>query len=182
MINKHIIPYFGTKKMNEITPADIIQWQNIIQEKNLSKTYERMIQNQINALFNHAQKIYNLKDNPCKKVKRMGKSDADKLEFWTKDEYDRFIAGIEQGSEDYLMFEILFWTGIRIGELLALTFGDVDLDGKVITISKSYQRLKGKDVITPPKTPKSNRRVNMSPHSVFFDFVVHILVDFAACR
>lgn len=44
---------------------------------------------------------------------------------------------------------------------MALTFGDVDLDGKVITISKSYQRLKGKDVITPPKTPKSNRRVNI---------------------
>ena len=61
----------------------------------------------------------------------------------------------------WLAFQILFWTGIRIGELLALTFGDVDLDGKVITISKSYQRLKGKDVITPPKTPKSNRRVNI---------------------
>ena len=42
--------------MNEITPAEIIQWQNAIQEKGYSKTYERMIQNQLNALFNHAQK------------------------------------------------------------------------------------------------------------------------------
>ena len=94
MMNKHIVPYFGTRKMNEITPAEIIQWQNTIQEKGYSKTYERMIQNQLNALFNHAQKIYNLKENPCKKVKKMGKSDANKLEFWTKAEYDRFIAGI----------------------------------------------------------------------------------------
>ena len=116
MIYKHIVPYFGTRKMNEITPAEIIQWQNTIQEKGYSKTYERMIQNQLNALFNHAQKIYNLKENPCKKVKRMGKSDADKLEFWTKAEYDRFIAGVEPGSEDYLIFEILFWTGIREGD------------------------------------------------------------------
>ena len=116
MIYKHIVPYFGTRKMNEITPADVIQWQNTIQEKGYSKTYERMIQNQLNALFNHAQKIYNLKENPCKKVKKMGKSDANKLEFWTKAEYDRFIAGIEQGSEDYLIFEILFWTGIREGD------------------------------------------------------------------
>ena len=116
MMNKHIVPYFGTRKMNEITPAEIIQWQNIIQEKGYSKTYERMIQNQLNALFNHAQKIYNLKENPCKKVKKMGKSDANKLEFWTKAEYDRFIAGIEPGSEDYLIFEILFWTGIREGD------------------------------------------------------------------
>ena len=116
MLNKHIVPYFGTRKMNEITPAEIIQWQNTIQEKGYSKTYERMIQNQLNALFNHAQKIYNLKENPCKKVKKMGKSDANKLEFWTKAEYDRFIAGIELGSEDYLIFEILFWTGIREGD------------------------------------------------------------------
>ena len=116
MMNKHIVWYFGTRKMNEITPAEIIQWQNAIQEKGYSKTYERMIQNQLNALFNHAQKIYNLKENPCKKVKKMGKSDANKLEFWTKAEYDRFIAGIEPGSEDYLIFEILFWTGIREGD------------------------------------------------------------------
>ena len=116
MIYKHIVPYFGTRKMNEITPAEIIQWQNTIQGKGYSKTYERMIQNQLNALFNHAQKIYNLKENPCKKVKKMGKSDANKLEFWTKAEYDRFIAGIEPGSEDYLIFEILFWTGIREGD------------------------------------------------------------------
>ena len=116
MIYKHIVPYFGTRKMNEITPADIIQWQNTIQEKGYSKTYERMIQNQLNALFNHAQKIYNLKENPCKKVKKMGKSDANKLEFWTKAEYDSFIAGIEPESEDYLIFEILFWTGIREGD------------------------------------------------------------------
>lgn len=116
MMNKHIVPYFGTRKMNEITPAEIIQWQNTIQEKGYSKTYERMIQNQLNALFNHAQKIYNLKENPCKKVKKMGKSDANKLEFWTKAEYGSFIAGIEPESEDYLIFEILFWTGIREGD------------------------------------------------------------------
>ena len=116
MIYKHIVPYFGTRKMNEITPADVIQWQNTIQEKGYSKTYERMIQNQLNALFNHAQKIYNLKENPCKKVKKMGKSDANKLEFWTKAEYDSFIAGIDPESEDYLIFEILFWTGIREGD------------------------------------------------------------------
>lgn len=161
MINKHIIPYFGTKKMNEITPADIIQWQNIIQEKNLSKTYERMIQNQINALFNHAQKIYNLKDNPCKKVKRMGKSDADKLEFWTKDEYDRFIAGIEQGSEDYLMFEILFWTGIREGELLSLCLSDFDLERNLLHINKTYSRINKKDLIDTPKTENSVRTINI---------------------
>lgn len=159
MINKHILPYFGTKKLNEITLADIIQWQKIIQEKNLSKTYERMIQNQINALFNHAQRIYNLKENPCKKVKRMGKSDADKLDFWTKEEYEIFISGVNKQSEDYLMFEILFWTGIREGELLALTLSDFDMLNNLLHINKTYHRINGKDVISTPKTDNSVRTI-----------------------
>ena len=159
MINKHIIPYFGNKKLNEITPADIIQWQKIIQENKFSKTYERMIQNQINALFNHAQRIYNLKENPCKKVKRMGKSDADKLDFWIKEEYDRFISGVDRKSEDYLMFEILFWTGIREGELLSLTITDFDMTNNLLHINKTYHRIDGKDVISTPKTDNSVRTI-----------------------
>ena len=161
MMNKHIVPYFETRKMNEITPADVIQWQNTIQEKGYSKTYERMIQNQLNALFNHAQKIYNLKENPCKKVKRMGKSDADKLEFWTKEEYERFITVIDPGSEDYLIFEILFWTGIREGELLALSFSDFDMSGNRLHINKTYNRIQKRDVIDTPKTENSVRTIDI---------------------
>lgn len=161
MIVAHILPYFGTRKMNEIVPADIIQWQNIIHEKNFSKTYERMIQNQITALFNHAQKIYNLENNPCKKVKKMGKSDADRMEFWTKEEYDTFISTLEVGTENYLMAEILFWTGMREGELLALTRKDIDLENNQIFISKTYYRAEGRDVITSPKTETSNRTITI---------------------
>ena len=120
-----------------------------------------MIQNQLNALFNHAQKIYNLKENPCKKVKKMGKSDANKLEFWTKAEYDRFIAGVEPGSEDYLIFEILFWTGIREGELLALNLSDFDMGGNLLHINKTYNRIRKRDVIDTPKTENSVRTIDI---------------------
>lgn len=116
MIETHVLPFFGTKKMNEISPADIIQWQNEIRSLNYSQTYLRMIQNQITALFTHAHNIYNLENNPCKKVKKMGKSDADKLDFWTKQEYDRFIETIDKGSRYFVIFEILFWTGCREGD------------------------------------------------------------------
>ena len=160
-MNAQLLPYFKDRPMNSITPAEIIQWQNAIQEKGYSKTYERMIQNQLNALFNHAQKIYNLKENPCKKVKKMGKSDANKLEFWTKAEYDRFIVGIEPGSEDYLIFEILFWTGIREGELLALSLSDFDMSGNLLHINKTYNRIKKRDVIDTPKTENSVRTIDI---------------------
>ena len=57
MMNKHIVPYFGTRKMNEITPAEIIQWQNAIQEKGYSKTYERMIQNQLQDVSDRYDRV-----------------------------------------------------------------------------------------------------------------------------
>ena len=167
MMNKHIVPYFGTRKMNEITPAEIIQWQNTIQEKGYSKTYERMIQNQLNALFNHAQKIYNLKENPCKKVKKMGKSDANKLEFWTKAEYDRFIAGIEPGSEDYLIFEILFWTGIREG----------DDDDKIRLNQRKPSKYKGLSRFGPEK---NLQRINkfMKERPTFYKKLIQMKENF----
>ena len=167
MINKHIIPYFGNKKLNEITPADIIQWQKIIQENKFSKTYERMIQNQINALFNHAQRIYNLKENPCKKVKRMGKSDADKLDFWIKEEYDRFISGVDRKSEDYLMFEILFWTGIREG----------DDDDKIRLNQRKPSKYKGLRRFGPEK---NLQRINkfMKERPIFYKNLIQMKENF----
>jgi integrase len=159
MIQKHILPYFENRKMNEVLPADIIQWQNIIQEKGLKDTYERMIQNQVNALFNHAQKIYSLQNNPCKKVRRMGKADADKMSFWTKEEYDKFLSVIEPGTDNHLMAELLFWTGMREGEMLALMLKDIDLENGLIMISKTYYRSEGKDIITTPKTDTSIRTI-----------------------
>ena len=50
-----------------------------------------------------------------------------------------------------MAFLLLYWSGMRIGELLALTYDDINLEEKAISITKSYQRLKGKDVITQPK-------------------------------
>ena len=161
MIDVHILPYFESKPMNSITPSDIIQWQNIMREKGFAPTYLRMIQNQITALFTHASNIYNLANNPCKKVKKMGKSDADKIDFWTKEEYDKFIETFEVGSKYYVLFEILFWTGCREGELLALNKSDVDFQNNKLHITKTYYRTERKDIITVPKTEQSVRTIDI---------------------
>ena len=161
MIKTHILPYFENKPMNSITPADIIQWQNAIRAKGFAPTYLRMIQNQITALFTHARNIYNLANNPCKKVKKMGKSDADRIDFWTREEYDKFIETFEVGSGYYVLFEILFWTGCREGELLALTKSDFDFVNNKLHISKTYYRADCKDIITTPKTEQSVRTIDI---------------------
>jgi integrase len=122
MIEHHIIPLLGNKAMDGITPADIIQWQNEIQSKGFKETYQRMFQNQMTALFTCAAKIYNLKYNSCTKVKRMGRADVDKkqLQFWTLDEFNCFIGTFDLESKYYVLFDLLFYSGCRIGETLAL--------------------------------------------------------------
>ena len=161
MMEQHIVPYFGNQMMSEITAGQIIQWQNEMQTKGFSEAYLRMIQNQLTCLYTHASKIYDLHANPCKKVKRMGSSDSRSLDFWTVDEYQKFIQTMEPGTRYYLIFEILFWTGCRIGELLALTPKDIDFDRNQISITKTYYRTGRQDVITEPKTKQSVRVVEI---------------------
>ncbi len=161
IIDLKILPFFGSKSMNAIAPADIRKWQNELIAKGYSQTYLRTINNQLTAIFNYAVKYYDLKNNPCQKAGSMGKNKADEMNFWTKEEFATFIDGVMDKQRSYTAFMTLFWTGMRIGELLALTPADIDFDEKTISVSKSYQRIDRKDVITPPKTPKSNRVISV---------------------
>ena len=160
MIESKVIPYFGKKRMNQVTPADIMKWQNEIMAMGYKPTYQRMLQNQVNALFNHAERFYGLKNNPCKKVDKMGRSNARELNFWTKNEYDTFISSFDEKEEMYRMiFQMLFWCGCRIGEVLAIYYEDVDFENCTVSISKTYYRRNKTDYITSPKTESSNRKV-----------------------
>lgn len=161
IIDLKILPYFGKKSINSITPADIRKWQNELMSQGYSQTYLRTINNQLTAIFNYAVKYYDLKSNPCRKAGSMGKNQADEMNFWTKEEFSDFADSIMDKQDSYTAFTTLFWTGMRIGELLALTPADINFEEKTISISKSYQRIKRKDVITPPKTPKSNRIITV---------------------
>lgn len=162
IIDLKIVPYFGQKRINDIKAADIRKWQNKLIKQGYSATYLKTINNQLSAIFNFAVRYYDLPNNPCAKAGSMGKSKADEMNFWTKEEFTQFIDCMMDKRQSYMAFLILYWTGMRMGELLALTPADIDLEKRTISISKSYQRLGRKDVITPPKTPKSNRVIAIS--------------------
>ena len=156
-----VTPYFRHKKMCEIQTSDIRAWQNELIKKGYAPTYLKSINNQLAALFNYAVRYYDLRDNPCRKAGSIGKSKADEMDFWTKQEFKEFLPSMENKPEARMAFLILYWTGMRKGELLALTYEDIDLEKRCIRINKSYQRINGKDMITPPKTPKSNRKITI---------------------
>lgn len=161
LMDQYIVPYFGEMKLTDITAAHILEWQNEISTKGFSESYLRMIQNQLTALFTHAVRIYNLDVNPVKKVRRMGKADKRSINFWTLEEYQKFIGTFGHEDKYYVLFEILFWTGCREGEVLALTPADVNFKTNQINIDKTFYRSNGVDVITEPKTEESIRTIEI---------------------
>ena len=167
IIKTKLLPYFGKRKINEITTKDVIAWQNELltyrdeKRKPYSQTYLKTLHNQLSAIFNHAVRFYDLHSNPAAKAGNMGTEERREMLFWTKEEYQKFAEEMMDKPVSYYVFQMLYWTGIREGELLALTPADFDFERGTVKISKTYQRLKGQDVITSPKTKKSNRTIQM---------------------
>lgn len=175
IIDHKILPYFSEKPLSSIKPRDIKNWQNKLISKGYSETYLRTIYNTLNAIMNFAVRYYGLKSNPCKIAGSMGKNKADKHSYliWTKDEFIRFSEAIMDKRMSYIAFSILYWQGIRTGELLALTRDDIDFEKAQMSITKSYQRIDREDVITAPKTQNSIRVISI-PQFLLIDIKDYI--------
>lgn len=156
LIDTKILPYFSKIKISDIKPTTIRHWQNELIGQKYSETYLKTINNQLCAILNYAVKYYGLKKNPCHKAGSMGQKNAKEMQFWTRNEFNIFINYVKD-IQAYNAFLVLYWCGLRVGELLALTKNDIDFNNKTLSVNKSYQRLNGQDIITEPKTPKSNR-------------------------
>ena len=167
IIYKKVLPYFKEKKLNAITAKDVIKWQNELlayrdeNGKPYSKTYLKTIHNQLSAIFNHAIRYYDLKSNPAAKAGHIGEKEAGEMDFWTKEEYKLFANEMMDKPKSFYAFEVLYWCGIRLGELLALTPADFDFENGLLRINNSYQRIGTRDVITEPKTKKSIRTIKL---------------------
>ncbi len=172
IVELKILPYFGKKKMTDIKAVDIRKWQNMMMKGSYSQTYLKTINNQLSAIFNYAVRYYDLPKNPCVQAGSIGKSTAGEMLFWTQDEFETFVECVRDKLISYMAFKVLYWTGCRIGELLALTLADFDPEMKMLRIDKSYQRIKGKDVITEPKTEKGKRMITLP------DFLVEEMKDY----
>lgn len=170
MIDKHIMPFFQNRIVSDIGPSDIVAWQNNMLNKGLSSTYLNQANVYLKAMFNYAVDYMGLQKNPCKK--NIGSRKTKKLNFWTPEEYKMFIEQCKDNIGYYTMFEILYYTGMREGELLALTIGDIDFQNKLIHINKTRYRIPGKELINEPKTESSKRSIDIP------DFLVDEIKDY----
>ncbi len=158
ILKNKVLPAFGKYKIKELTPIRIRNWQNELLKQDYSDTYLKGIHDQLTSVLNYAVKYYGLKSNPTILAGSIGKKKAQDMDFWTLDEFKQFINFVDK-PDVKLAFNMLFWSGIRIGELMALTPNDIDLKNSFMDINKTYTKMKNQEIITEPKTPKSKRIV-----------------------
>ena len=157
VMNVHILPYLKNLRIQDLTTTIMRRWQNEILKLNLKPSMTRKIHAQCSALLNYAVKYYGLKQNPLKLTNAIGSLDS-KVDFWTAEEFKKFISVVDKPKYN-LCFQLLFISGMRIGELLALDVNDFDFENNIINITKSMAHNNRK--ITTPKNIQSIRKIDM---------------------
>lgn len=160
IIENRVLPFFKDLPVNQITPAHVRRWQSELLSAKLSPTYVKTINNQLAAILNYATKYYGLAVSPARLAGSVGKKQAQEMRFWTVDEFKAFVLHIQKLPAKTGL-SILFWTGLRINELLSLRADDIDLEARTLTVNKGFQVVDGKELIMDTKTPRSRRVIPM---------------------
>lgn len=173
--NLHILPFFQTKYVNDISMKMLLDWQSTINK--YSYKYKTCLRQYLNSILNYADKYYNI-ENKLKKVDNFRNVELKKeMLFWTPDEFSKFIQCVE--PEDFKpYFYALYYTGARKGELLATTWKDWDLTKHTLNINKTVtKKVYGSTyLITVPKNQSSIRTITLP------DFLVKIMEDYKKGR
>lgn len=152
--NKHICPFFASKDIYSINILDYNVWYENMAKKGFKAKYLNKINSLLKNIFQYAVVNYGLQLNPVVKTFKEQSTiqTKPKLRYITKEDFDKFISVIDDDMYK-LFFETLFYTGCRKGELLCLTWNDVDLDNKCITINKTLYKIHK----NTPTTNKTNQ-------------------------
>lgn len=147
VFQKHLLPYFGNKIMQDVDKKDIRKWRNHMknqtkkQGKSYSYEYINTCHNQISALFNFGIRNCGLTKNPANEIARL-KIDKSiqprKTYFWTLEQYRIFANEAMENDLDYHLFQVLYWCGLRVNEALSLQIKNVDLKNKKLYIETTW--------------------------------------------
>ena len=161
IVEMYILPYFSGIKLSEMDSRFIVKWQVEIKKRRFSNSYLSTINSQLSAIFNYACRAYNLSNNPCKMAGTMGRKRKGNIGIWSQKDMDAFLEAVSDKTEIRYAFFFMYWTGIRVGELLALIVSDLDFDKGTLSITKSLNCTGGKNIITPPKTEAGIRTIHL---------------------
>lgn len=160
-IENYIYPYFSqNKKITSFKLHEAVSWKNYLDEKNLSFAFKKSIYVLMIQIFDYVYKLTGV-ENVFKQLgnyKRTKKDAKKEMNFLTSEEFNNFIQ-FEKSDIHRIFFKVLFYTGMRKGEALALTWDDIDFEKNIIDINKTYDTNSKEESL--PKTLRSIRKLLM---------------------
>lgn len=165
-IDCHILPYFKKyDDLNDITPQDYMDWQLSILKKDFKYKYNTSLHTAVVTMLNFAKIMYKIDNNVASQVDGFKNNTIADLnvDYWTYEEFETFINVVDNDLYK-LLFETLYYTGMRLGECLALNWKDIDKHYIKINKTITKELINGSRLITTPKTRTSIRKVKMNEY------------------
>ena len=141
----HVLPYFGHRMLDKITPAIVQKFAN----QNVKyKRYREFISN-TSRIFEYAIRMNLIRENPVKKIiipKPAEKLEQDKINYFTKDELTSFLKALDGlgNLKQSAFLRLLAMSGCRRGEILGLEWRSVNFDENYISITQTLARGKNR--------------------------------------
>ena len=166
-LRKHILAFFKDFKLHSIKVNVINQWYDFLSKSGLNLVNQNKIIGYLRELLNYARENYDFDKKVIAKIVNYRIETVDRIKesewnFWTYEEFKQFISVVD--DELYFMiFNFMYFTGLRIGEMIALTWKDIDLNKKTLNVNKNYTNKLGNNShkIVDPKTKNSIRIIDL---------------------
>jgi integrase len=158
----HLIPYFGRRRLDQITPDDIAAFITHMRQKNLKGWTIKSALRPLSIMLAQAARKGRIPANPMQQLERGERPNHDDQRpkrILTLDEMQRLLAACD-ALQARCLFELLLASGLRIGEALGLTVSDLDLEYSLIRVAYQLDR---EGTRAPLKTPESQRTLDIPP-------------------
>lgn len=164
--NNYILPYFKDYKINKINHKVYLDWKENIIQNDFSYKYNSSLHGAVVSILNYAISFYGLESNIASKVGNFSKKAyIPKVDFWTYEEFKQFINVVDDNLYSTL-YKTLYYTGMRLGECLALNWNDIKNNYIHVEKTISKEQNNGQYYITSPKTKKSNRKILLDDETI----------------
>ncbi len=166
LYTKHIEPFLGKKKIKDITQLNIKALLKELDQKGYHYETKNKVRIMLLDMFDKAMVDNYVLKNPCKGI-RLARDEKKDMRVFSREEQAEFFE-CSKGTFYDNLFVVAVSTGLRQGEICALTWDDIDFEKKEISVTKTllYQKLEGDTQkefhLNPPKTRTSKRTVPIS--------------------
>lgn len=138
IVNNYLIPWFGKKQIDNIKNRDVMKFHDELIDKNSVAT-NKTIHVFLSAVFNFAIRNEYTTKNPARAVGNFDGKPEKHVNYWTLDEFKTFMSAVDD-FQYYVLFMVLYYSGMRRGEVMALTWGDIDFDNNSVHIDKTLTK------------------------------------------